>query len=94
MSETVESTKGALRSVRAVRVGEVVSKKMDKTIVVRVTRKVPHPLYERFIKKSTKLYVHDEENEANEGDVVRVMSTRPLSKLKRWRLVEILERAK
>jgi small subunit ribosomal protein S17 len=94
MSETIESTESAPRSARAVRVGEVVSKKMDKTIVVRVTRTVPHRLYQRFIKKSTKLYVHDEENQANEGDVVRVMSTRPLSKLKRWRLVEILERAK
>ena len=66
----------------------------DKTIVVKVTRKVPHPMYSRFIKKSTKLHAHDEENTAGVGDTVRVVSTRPLSKLKRWRLVEILERAK
>jgi small subunit ribosomal protein S17 len=82
------------RGVRATRTGEVVSAKQDKTIVVRVTRKVPHPMYSRFIKKSTKLYAHDEENTAGIGDTVRVVSTRPLSKLKRWRLVEILERAK
>jgi small subunit ribosomal protein S17 len=67
---------------------------MDKSIVVRVTRRVRHPRYDRFIKKSTKLHAHDEENDAREGDVVRVMSTRPLSKQKRWRLVEVLERAK
>lgn len=82
------------RNVRAMRTGEVVSAKGDKTLVVRVTRRVRHPLYERFIKKSTKLYAHDEENSAGEGDTVRVVSTRPLSKLKRWRLEEILERAK
>lgn len=89
--QAVEATD---RSTRAVRVGEVVSAKGDKTIVVRITRRVRHPLYERFIKKSTKLHVHDEENSAGTGDVVRVMSTRPLSKLKRWRLLEVLERAK
>ena len=82
------------RGVRAARTGEVVSAKQDKTIVVRITRKVRHPMYSRFIKKSMKLYAHDEENTAGIGDTVRVVSTRPLSKLKRWRLVEILERAK
>lgn len=82
------------RNARAVRQGVVESVKMDKTIVVRVTRRVRHPLYERFIKKSTKLHVHDETNDAREGDVVRVMGTRPLSKLKRWRLLEVVERAK
>lgn len=84
----------ATRSTRAVRTGEVVSAKGDKTIVVRVNRRVKHPLYDRFIKKSTKLHAHDEQNDAREGDRVRVMSTRPLSKLKRWRLVEVVERAK
>jgi len=91
MSEQIQEER---RSARAVRTGEVVSAKGDKTLVVRVTRRVRHPLYERFITKSTKLHVHDEENNAGEGDTVRVVSTRPLSKLKRWRLVEILERAK
>lgn len=82
------------RAVRAMRIGEVVSAKMDKTIVVQVTRKVPHPLYSRFIKRSTKLYAHDEENNAGLGDTVKVMATRPLSKQKRWRLIEVIERAK
>ena len=82
------------RGTRAVRTGEVVGASMDKTIVVRVTRKVRHPMYSRFIKKSTKLYAHDEENTANVGDTVKVSATRPYSKMKRWRLVEVLERAK
>ena len=82
------------RNDRAVRTGEVVGAKMDKTIVVRVTRKVPHPQYSRFIKKSIRLHAHDEENSAGIGDTVRVMATRPMSKTKRWRLVEVLERAK
>ena len=94
--ETKVETTGqdAERNVRAFRQGIVESAKMDKSIVVRVTRRVRHPLYERFIKKSTKLHVHDETNDAREGDVVRVASTRPLSKSKRWRLVEVVERAK
>ena len=82
------------RAIRAMRTGEVVSAKMDKTIVVRVTRKVPHPRYSRFIKRSIKLFAHDEDNNAGIGDTVKVMATRPLSKQKRWRLVEVLERAK
>lgn len=82
------------RNVRAVRQGTVESTKMDKTIVVRVTRRVKHPLYDRFIKKSMKLHAHDDTNDAREGDVVRVVSTRPLSKTKRWRLLEVVERAK
>ncbi len=95
MSDRVETEEsGNVRRARAVRTGTVVSAKGDKTIVVRVTRKVKHPLYDRFIKKSTKLHAHDETNDAREGDVVRVMGTRPLSKLKRWRLVEVVERAK
>ena len=94
MSEQTQDTAQQTRGARATRTGEVVSAKMDKTIVVKVTRKVPHPMYSRFIKKSIKLYAHDEENSANVGDTVRVVSTRPLSKQKRWRLAEILERAK
>jgi len=82
------------RGARSVRVGEVVSANMDKTVVVRITRKVPHPVYTRHIKKSIKLHVHDEDNSAGVGDTVKVMTTRPMSKTKRWRLVEILERAK
>ena len=82
------------RNARAVRVGEVVSAKMEKTLVVQITRKVPHPVYTRHIKKSIKLHVHDEDNNAGVGDTVKVMATRPMSKTKRWRLVEILERAK
>ena len=88
------STETQERGARAVRTGEVVSAGMDKTIVVLVTRKVPHPQYSRFIKRSIKLYAHDEENTAGVGDTVKVISTRPLSKQKRWRLAEVIERAK
>lgn len=72
----------------------VVSNKMDKSIVVAVERRVKHPVYGKFMKKTTKFYAHDEKNECLEGDTVKIMETRPLSKLKRWRLVEIIERAK
>ena len=82
------------RNRRKVRVGLVVSSAMNKSIVVRIDRKMKHPLYSKPVIKSNKLYVHDEENTANVGDTVRVMETRPLSKMKRWRLVEIVERAK
>ncbi|MCL2152720.1 MAG: 30S ribosomal protein S17 [Oscillospiraceae bacterium] len=81
-------------SSRKTRVGKVVSDKMDKTIVVAVENRVPHPLYKKIIKKTYKLKAHDEENECGVGDRVRVMETRPLSRDKRWRLVEILEKAK
>jgi small subunit ribosomal protein S17 len=73
--------------------GIVTSNKMQKTLVVQVDRKVRHPLYEKFISKRTKLYAHDEKNEAKVGDVVEVCQTRPLSKLKRWRLVRIIQKA-
>jgi len=76
------------------RVGKVVSDKMDKTIVVAVENRVPHPLYKKIIKRTYKLKAHDENNECGVGDRVRVMETRPLSKEKRWRLVEIIEKAK
>ncbi len=82
------------RNLRKERVGVVVSNKMDKSIVIMVERKVKHPMYGKFVKKSTKFMAHDEKNEANIGDTVRIMETRPLSKNKCWRLVEIVERAK
>ena len=82
------------RNLRKVRTGKVVSDKMDKTIVVAVVDNVKHPLYNKVVKRTYKLKAHDEENACNIGDTVRVMETRPLSKDKRWRLVEIVERAK
>ena len=82
------------RNLRKTRVGLVSSDKMDKTIVVAVTEHVRHPLYKKIIKRTYKLKAHDENNECKPGDKVRVMETRPLSKDKRWRLVEIIEKAK
>ena len=82
------------RNLRKVRTGKVVSDKMDKTIVVAVENHVKHPLYKKIVKRTYKLKAHDENNECNVGDTVRVMETRPLSKDKRWRLVEIVEKAK
>jgi small subunit ribosomal protein S17 len=84
----------AERGDRKVRVGVVVSDKMDKTVVVRIDRQVRHALYGKTIKRSSKLSAHDEANDAHLGDTVRVMETRPVSKSKRWRVVEIVERAK
>ena len=84
----------AQRGRRKVRVGTVISAKMDKSISVRIERTMRHPLYLKTVKSSSKLYAHDEKNEAGVGDLVRVMETRPMSKLKRWRLVEIVEKAK
>ena len=82
------------RNLRKERVGKVVSDKMEKTITVEVQRKVKHPIYGKFIGKSNKFTAHDEKNDCGVGDTVKIMETRPLSKNKRWRLVEILERAK
>ncbi|MFQ5454165.1 MAG: 30S ribosomal protein S17 [Candidatus Zixiibacteriota bacterium] len=82
------------RNMRKVRTGTVTSNKMDKGIVVKVERTLRHPLFEKIYRTNSKLYAHDEKNEASIGDVVRVMETRPLSKNKRWRLVEIVERVK
>ncbi len=82
------------RNLRKERVGQVVSNKMEKTITITVQRKVKHPMYGKFIGKTSKFTAHDENNECGIGDTVRVMETRPLSKNKRWRLVEIIERAK
>ena len=78
------------RGLRKTRVGQVVSTKMDKTIVVEVVRRVPHPQFKKIVKRTTKFYDHDEKGEAKEGQRVRIMETRPLSKLKRWRLIEVL----
>ena len=82
------------RKIRKERIGLVVSNKMDKSIVVMVERKVKHPMYGKFVKKTSKFMAHDEKNDSNEGDTVKIMETRPLSKNKCWRLVEIIERAK
>ena len=82
------------RAARKVREGVVVSNKMDKTVVVAVVERVRHPRYAKFVQRTKKLYVHDEGNDANIGDRVRVMETRPLSKQKRWRICDILERAR
>ncbi len=82
------------RNIRKTRIGVVSSNKMEKTISVQVERRLRHPIYGKFVKKSTKFIAHDEKNDCNVGDKVRIMETRPMSKRKRWRLVEILERAK
>ena len=84
----------ATRNLRKERIGQVVSNKMNKSITVEVLRKVKHPVYGKFIRKTAKFMAHDEKNECNIGDKVKIMETRPLSKDKHWRLVEILERAK
>jgi small subunit ribosomal protein S17 len=89
MSEVTE-----VRGMRKTRTGIVVSDKMDKTIVVKLSTRVKHPLYSKYIKKTTKIKAHDENNECGIGDTVKVMETRPLSKDKHWRLVEIIEKAK
>ncbi len=88
MTTTIE------RKSRKTRIGVVSSDKMTKTITVTVERKVKHPIYGKFLKKSSSFHAHDEQNNAGIGDVVRIMETRPLSKTKRWRLVEIIEKAK
>ncbi len=82
------------RGLRKTRIGVVVKNKMDKSITVAIERRVAHPIYKKYYKKTTKLMAHDEKNECNVGDVVKIMETRPLSKNKKWRLVEIVEKAK
>jgi len=82
------------RNLRKEKIGTVTSNKMEKSIVVAVERKVKHPKYGKFVKMTTKFVAHDEKNDCNEGDTVRIMETRPLSKSKNWRLIEIVERAK
>ncbi len=82
------------RNLRKTKTGVVTSSKMDKTITVAVERKVKHPIYGKFLKKTTKFHAHDEKNECGIGDTVKIMESRPLSKTKRWRLVEVVEKAK
>ncbi len=82
------------RNLRKERTGVVVSDKMDKSVVVQINRRQRHPIYGKYVKKSSRLVAHDEKNECNMGDTVKIMETRPLSKHKNWRLVEIIERAK
>lgn len=94
MSQEVNTVAEGQRNLRKQRIGVVASNKMTKSITVVVERKVKHPLYGKFIKTTTKFVAHDENNECNIGDTVRIMETRKLSKRKNWRLVEILERAK
>jgi small subunit ribosomal protein S17 len=91
MAEEIKQS--TARGVRKERVGEVVSNKMTKTIVVRVERRFPHPRYKKIVTSYNKFYAHDEKAEAKIGDTVRIEETRPLSKLKRWKLVEVVERA-
>ena len=92
--EQAVTATAAERGRRKVRTGVVVSDKMDKTVLVRIDRTVTHPLYKKTVRRSSKFAAHDEQNDAHVGDTVRVMETRPVSKSKRWRVVEIVERAK
>ena len=89
-----EATQAPDRNSRKTRIGKVVSDKMMKTVVVSIERRVQHPVYGKMVRRTTKLKAHDEQNEAKTGDTVRIMETRPLSKDKRWRVVEIIERAR
>lgn len=88
------SPQSAERSRRKIRVGKVVSNKMQKSIVVALERKVPHPVYKKYFRRTSSVMAHDEKREAGIGDLVRIMETRPLSKRKRWRLIEVVEKAK
>ena len=95
MSDEVRTAPAAKRTTRRkTRVGKVVSNKMEKSILVAIERRVPHPIYRKYFRRTTKLMAHDEKRAADVGDTVKIMETRPVSKLKRWRLVEILEKAK
>jgi small subunit ribosomal protein S17 len=94
MAEILENAQTVTRASRKTRVGVVVSDKMDKTVVVSIERRVQHPVYGKMVRRTKRLKAHDEKNDAKTGDTVRIMETRPLSKDKRWRLVEIVERAR
>ena len=94
MAEIQENTQTVNRNSRKTRIGTVVSDKMDKTVVVSIERRVQHPVYGKMVRRTKRLKAHDEKNDAKTGDTVRIMETRPLSKDKRWRLVEIVERAR
>ncbi|MFM8682302.1 MAG: 30S ribosomal protein S17 [Chthoniobacterales bacterium] len=91
MSDTATTTASAARGIRKTLIGEVVSDKMDKTVVVRTVSRVPHPRFGKIVKQVAKFHAHDEKNEAKAGDKVRIAETRPLSKTKLWRLVEVLK---
>ncbi len=91
---TATTTSAAIRNLRKTRIGVVSSNKMDKTITVKVERKIKHPLYGKFLKKSTSFHAHAEKNECSIGDTVKILETRPYSKTKRWRLVEVVEKVK
>ena len=92
--ETTTETATETRNLRKIKTGVVTSNKMTKTITVAVERKVKHPIYGKFVKKTNRFHAHDEKDECSIGDVVRIMETRPLSKTKRWRLVEVVEKVK
>jgi small subunit ribosomal protein S17 len=92
--ETQEQTRPGRETRRKIRVGKVVSSKMDKSILVAIERRMPHPIYRKYFRRTTKLMAHDEQGQAGVGDVVKIMETRPVSRNKRWRLVEILVKAK
>jgi len=94
MADTTQNTAADARGTRKTRVGLVVSDKMEKTVVVAIERRVPHPVYGKMVTRTKRLKAHDEANEAKTGDTVRIAETRPLSKDKRWRVVEIVERAR
>ena len=94
MVEQATTTEAEERGRRKLRVGKVVSDKMEKTVVVVIERLVKHPEYKRYVRRRSRFKVHDEKNECKEGDIIRFMETRPLSKEKRWRFVEFVERAK
>jgi small subunit ribosomal protein S17 len=94
MAEIQENSQTVNRNSRKTRIGTVVSDKMDKTVVVSIERRVQHPVYGKMVRRTKRLKAHDEKNDSKTGDTVRIMETRPLSKDKRWRLVEIVERAR
>ena len=94
MAETQQNTQAVSRASRKTRVGLVVSDKMEKTVVVSIERRVQHPVYGKMVRRTKRFKAHDEMNEAKTGDTVRIMETRPMSKDKRWRVVEIVERAR
>ncbi|NUP89168.1 MAG: 30S ribosomal protein S17 [Candidatus Sumerlaeia bacterium] len=94
MTDSPSQTPAAGRGRRKVRTGRIVSAKMNKTIVVAVERRFKHPVYKKYIRRTSKFHAHDEQNTGNVGDTVRIVECRPLSKLKRWRLQEVVERAK
>ena len=92
MAEIQENAQTVSRTSRKTRIGTVVSDKMDKTVVVSIERRVQHPVYGKMVRRTKRLKAHDEKNDAKTGDTVRIMETRPLSKLKRWRLVEVVQK--